>query len=52
MTVQTDAGKRELSKADRKRCDATVCELGGQTVVDLPADVTQETQVKSLIRAT
>jgi hypothetical protein len=44
MTVQTDAGERELSKADaeRLRCDAAVCEHGGRNTTTIPPRVRRE----------
>jgi 5-methylcytosine-specific restriction endonuclease McrA len=44
MTVQTDAGERELSKAEseRIRCDASVCEHGGRTTTTIPPRVRRE----------
>ena len=41
MTVQTDAGERELSKAEseRMRCDAAVCEHGGRNTTTIPPRV-------------
>jgi len=37
MTVQTDAGERELGRADteRMRCDAAVCEHGGRNTTTI-----------------
>ena len=44
MTVQTDAGERELSRAEseRMRCDAAVCELGGRNTTTIPPRVRRE----------
>ncbi|MCK9996323.1 MAG: DUF222 domain-containing protein, partial [Candidatus Krumholzibacteria bacterium] len=44
MTVQTDAGERELSKAaaERMRCDAAVCEQGGRNTTTIPPRVRRE----------
>jgi len=44
MTVQTDAGERELSKAnaERMRCDAAVCEHGGRNTTTIPPRVRRE----------
>jgi hypothetical protein len=44
MTVQTDAGERELSKAeaDRMRCDAAVCSHGGHNTTTIPPRVRRE----------
>ena len=41
MTVQTDAGKRELGRAEaeRMRCDAAVCEHGGRNTTTIPLRV-------------
>jgi 5-methylcytosine-specific restriction endonuclease McrA len=41
MTVQTDAGERELSRAEseRMRCDAAVCEHGGRNTTTIPPRV-------------
>jgi len=44
MTVQTDSGERELSKAEseRMRCDAAVCEYGGRNTATIPPRVRRE----------
>ena len=44
MTVQTDAGERELSRAEseRMRCDAAVCEHGGRNTSTIPPRVRRE----------
>jgi len=44
MTIQTDSGERELSKAesDRMRCDAAVCEHGGRNTTTIPPRVRRE----------
>jgi hypothetical protein len=44
MTVQTNSGERELSKADaeRARCDAAVCEHGGRNTTTIPPRVRRE----------
>jgi 5-methylcytosine-specific restriction endonuclease McrA len=44
MTVQTDAGERELSRAEteRMRCDAAVCEHGGRNTITIPPQVRRE----------
>jgi 5-methylcytosine-specific restriction endonuclease McrA len=44
MTVQTDAGERELSRADseRMRCDAAVCSHGGRNTTTIPPRVRRE----------
>ena len=44
MTVQTDAGERELSKAEseRMRCDAAVCSHGGRNTTTIPPRVRRE----------
>jgi len=44
MTVQTDAGERELSRAESERmpCDAAVCELGGRNTTTIPPRVRRE----------
>jgi 5-methylcytosine-specific restriction endonuclease McrA len=44
MTLQTDAGERELSKAEteRMRCDAAVCEQGGRNTTTIPPRVRRE----------
>jgi 5-methylcytosine-specific restriction endonuclease McrA len=44
LTVQTDAGERELSKAEseRMRCDAAVCEHGGRNTTTIPPRVRRE----------
>ena len=44
MTVQTNAGERELSRADseRMRCDAAVCKHGGRNTTTIPPRVRRE----------
>ena len=44
MTVQTDAGERELGRADaeRMRCDAAVCEHGGRNTTTTAPRVRRE----------
>ncbi len=44
MTVMTDAGERELSKAEseRMRCDAAVCSHGGRNTTTIPPRVRRE----------
>jgi 5-methylcytosine-specific restriction endonuclease McrA len=44
MTVQTNAGERELSRAEteRMRCDAAVCEHGGRNTTTIPPRVRRE----------
>jgi 5-methylcytosine-specific restriction endonuclease McrA len=44
MTVQADAGERELSRAEteRMRCDAAVCEHGGRNTTTIPPRVRRE----------
>ena len=44
MSVQTDSGERELSRAesDRMRCDAAVCEHGGRNTTTIPPRVRRE----------
>jgi len=44
MTVHTDSGERELSKADaeRMRCDAAVCEHGGRNTTTIPPRTRRE----------
>ena len=44
MTVQTNVGERELSKAEseRMRCDAAVCEHGGRNTTTIPPRVRRE----------
>ncbi len=44
MTVQTDIGERELSRAEseRMRCDAAVCEQGGRNTTTIPPRVRRE----------
>jgi len=44
MTVQTNAGERELSRAEseRMRCDAAVCEQGGRNTTTIPPRVRRE----------
>jgi 5-methylcytosine-specific restriction endonuclease McrA len=48
MTVQTDAGERELSMAEseRMRCDAAVCEHGGRNTTTIPPRVRREVLAK------
>ncbi len=44
MTVQSDAGERELSRAEseRMRCDAAVCDHGGRNTTTIPPRVRRE----------
>ena len=44
MTIQTDSGERELSKAEaeRMRCDAAVCEHGGRNTTTIPPRIRRE----------
>jgi len=44
MTVQTDSGERELSRADseRMRCDAAVCARGGRNTTTIPPRTRRE----------
>jgi len=44
MTVQTDAGERELSRAEseRMRCDAAICSHGGRNTTTIPPRVRRE----------
>jgi len=44
MTVQTNSGERELSRAEseRMRCDAAVCEHGGRNTTTIPPRVRRE----------
>ena len=44
LTVQTEAGERELSRADadRMRCDAQVCRHGGRNTTTIPPRVRRE----------
>ena len=44
MTVQTNAGERELSKAEaeRMRCDAAVCSHGGRNTTTIPPRIRRE----------
>lgn len=44
MTVQTEAGERELSRADAERvkCDAAVCTQGGRNTTTIPPRVRRE----------
>jgi 5-methylcytosine-specific restriction endonuclease McrA len=44
ITVQTDAGERELSRAEseRIRCDAAICEQGGRNTTTIPPRVRRE----------
>ena len=48
MTVQTDAGERELSRpeSERIRCDAAVCERGGRNTTTIPPRVRREVQAR------
>jgi len=52
MTVQTDAGERELSlaEAERMRCDAAVCEHGGRNTTTIPPRVRREVLARDLHR--
>ncbi len=52
MTVQTDAGERELSRAEseRMRCDAAVCEHGGRNTTTIPPRVRREVLARDLHR--
>jgi len=52
MTVQTDAGERELSLAEveRMRCDAAVCEHGGRNTTTIPPRVRREVLARDLHR--
>ena len=44
MTVQTDAGERQLSRAEteRIRCDSAVCKQGGRNTTSIPPKVRRE----------
>ncbi len=44
MTVQTNAGQRDLSRAEseRMRCDAAVCKHGGRNTTTIPPRVRRE----------
>ncbi len=44
MTVQTNAGERELSRAEseRMRCDAAICEQGGRNTTTIPPRTRRE----------
>ncbi len=44
MVVQTDAGERELNRAEseRMRCDAAVCQHGGRNTTTIPPRVRRE----------
>ena len=44
MTVQTNAGERELSRAEseRMRCDAAICTQGGRNTTTIPPRVRRE----------
>jgi 5-methylcytosine-specific restriction endonuclease McrA len=44
MTVHTDAGERELGRADTERmhCDAAVCEHGGRNTMTIPPRTRRE----------
>ena len=48
MTVQTDAGERELSRAEseRMRCDAAVCEHGGRNTTTIPPRVRRKVMAR------
>ncbi|MCK9996845.1 MAG: HNH endonuclease [Candidatus Krumholzibacteria bacterium] len=52
MIVQTDAGERELSRAEseRMRCDAAVCEHGGRNTTTIPPRVRREVLARDLHR--
>ncbi|MEN8008578.1 MAG: HNH endonuclease, partial [Candidatus Krumholzibacteriota bacterium] len=44
MTVETDVGKRELSRAEaeRMKCDAAICEHGGRNTTTIPPRVRRQ----------
>ena len=44
LTVQTDAGERELGRAEteRMRCDAAVCKVGGRNTTTIPPRIRRE----------
>jgi len=48
MTVQTDAGERELGRSDseRMRCDAAVCEHGGRNTTTIAPRVRREVMAR------
>jgi len=52
MTVQTDAGERELSRAEteRMRCDAAVCEHGGRNTTTIPPRLRREVLARDKYR--
>lgn len=52
MTVQTEAGERELSQADveRIRCDSAVCKKGGRNTTTIPQRVRREVLARDLHR--
>jgi 5-methylcytosine-specific restriction endonuclease McrA len=52
MTVQTNAGERELSRAEteRMRCDAAVCDHGGRNTTTIPPRVRREVLARDLHR--
>jgi len=44
MTIQSDAGERELNRAEtaRIRCDAAICKTGGRNTATIPPRVRRE----------
>jgi len=48
MTIQSDAGERELSRAESKRmrCDAAVCEQGGRNTTTIPPRTRREVMAR------
>ncbi|MEN8007376.1 MAG: HNH endonuclease [Candidatus Krumholzibacteriota bacterium] len=44
MTVETDVGKRELSRAEaeRMKCDAAICKHGGRNTTTIPPRVRRQ----------
>jgi len=52
MTVQTDAGERELGRADteRMRCDAAVCEHGGRNTTTIAPRVRRAVLARDRLR--
>ena len=54
MTVQTDAGERELGRADSERmhCDANVCEHSGRNTTTIPPRIRREVLARDQHRCT
>lgn len=52
LTLQTDAGNREFSRAESERlyCDAAVCSIGGRNTTTIPPRVRREVLARDLHR--